>query len=46
MDYKKIESTQLKLIKWNSLSADSRDGLIEQMADALINSPQEFLDRQ
>ena len=45
VDYKKIESTQLKLIKWNSLSADSRDGLIEQMADALINSPQEFLDK-
>ena len=41
---KMIESTQIKLIRWSSLDGESKDELVDQMVDALINSSQKFLD--
>ena len=45
-DYKKIEETQIQLIKWSQLESDSDDGIFEKMADALINSGQEFINNK
>ena len=43
-EYNIIESTQIQLIKWSSIESENKNELLEKMADALINSPQEFLD--
>lgn len=45
-EYNKIESTQIQLIRWTSIESESRDELVEKMADALISSPQEFIDNK
>ena len=45
-EYNKIESTQIQLIKWSSIESENRNELVEKMADALINSSQEFIDNK
>ena len=45
-EYNKIESTQIQLIKWSSIESGNRNELVEKMADALINSSQEFIDNK
>ena len=45
-EYKKIESTQIQLIKWSSIESENRNELVEKMADALINTSQDFIDNK
>ena len=45
-EYKKIESTQIQLIKWSSIESENRNELVEKMAEALINSSQDFIDNK
>jgi len=45
-EYKKMESTQIQLIKWSSIEAENRNELVEKMADALISSSQGFIDHK
>jgi len=45
-EYNKIESTQIQLIKWSSIEAENRNELVEKMADALINTSQDFIDNR
>ncbi len=40
----KIEQTQIQLVYWKDLNTESKQIAIEAMADALINSSQEFID--
>jgi len=42
--YQPIESTEMQLISWLSLEGDDRDQLTDQMINALLNSPQQFID--
>lgn len=42
-DYKEIKDTQLQIIYWNTIDAQSRNEAISDIADALINSEQEFI---
>ena len=43
-DYKEIKETQIQIIYWNTIDAQSKSEAISAMADALINSEQEFID--
>ncbi len=43
-DYTEVACSQLFLIDWSSLDLSDKDGIVEQMANALIHSPQIFLD--
>ena len=45
-EYKKIESTQIQLIKWSSIESENRNELVEKMADALIHTSQDFIDNK
>jgi hypothetical protein len=45
-EYKKIESTQIQLIKWSSIESESRNELVEKMVDALIHASQDFIDNK
>ena len=45
-EYNKIESTQIQLIKWSSIESENRNELVEKMADALINTSQDFIDNK
>ena len=43
-EYEKIEATTLRLIRWVTVESDTPEKTAEKMADALINSSQEFID--
>lgn len=43
-DYKEIKETQIQIIYWNVIDAQNKNDAISAMADALINSEQEFID--
>lgn len=45
-EYKKIESTQIQLIKWSSIESENRNELVEKMAEALIHTSQDFIDNK
>ena len=42
-DYKEITETQLKIIYWDSLEFETKSEAFSKMADALINSDQQFI---
>lgn len=42
-DYKEIKETQIQIIYWDAIDAQSKSEAISAMADALINSEQEFI---
>lgn len=42
-EYKKIASTELRLIKWSSLNLGDKSDLPKRMADALIRNSQSFI---
>ena len=42
-DYKEITETQLKIIYWDSLEFETKSEAFSKMADALINSSQQFI---
>ena len=42
-DYKEITETQIKVVLWDSIDADNKSEAISMMADALINSEQQFI---
>ena len=45
-EYKKIESTQIQLIRWSSIESENRNELVEKMAEALIHTSQDFIDNK
>ena len=45
-DYKEIGATRMQLIRWSSIETEDESELAENMADALINSSQEFVDNK
>ena len=42
-DYKAVTETQLKIIYWESIEFETKSEAISKMADALINSEQQFI---
>jgi len=42
-DYSAVEGSELQMIRWSSLDQSKKDTLVEQMAEALINSDQKFV---
>ena len=43
-DYKAVTETQLKIIYWDSIEAQTKSEAISKMADRLVNSDQQFID--
>lgn len=43
-DYQKVESTELQLIWWSSLVAETKEQLVSQMTNALLSTSQKFVD--
>ena len=43
-DYKEITETQVKIIYWEDIDTTTESGAISAMADALVNSEQQFID--
>jgi len=43
-DYREITETQVKIIYWKDIDTATESGAISAMADALVNSEQEFID--
>ena len=43
-DHTEISRTQIQMIRWADLDLNNKDGIAERMADALIQSPQKFID--
>ena len=41
--YKAAPETQIKIIYWDRIKAKTRNGAISEMADALVNSEQQFI---
>ena len=42
-DYKEIPETQIKIIYWKNIDTTTKSGAISAMADALVNSEQQFI---
>jgi len=43
-DYKEITETQIKIVYWKDIDTTTESGAISAMADALVNSEQQFID--
>lgn len=43
-DYKEIKETQIKIVYWEDIDTSTEEGAIFAMADALVNSEQQFID--
>lgn len=43
-DYKEITETQIKIVYWKNIDAETKSEAISAMADALVNSEQQFID--
>ena len=43
-DHVEISSTRLQLVEWDTFDEPEREVLLQKMADALLNSSQQFLD--
>lgn len=42
-DYKEITETQIKIVYWEDIDTTTKSGTISAMADALVNSEQQFI---
>lgn len=43
-DYKEIAATQIKIVYWDTIDTGTKSSAISAMADALVNSEQQFVD--
>lgn len=43
-DYREIKETQIQIVYWDAIDAKNKSDAISAMADALVNSAQEFID--
>ncbi len=42
-NYEEIEETQIKIVYWNTINTETKSEAISAMADALVNSEQQFI---